>query len=252
MIKEEAGKKALFGSPESSLVVSDPEFASFFSSFAFSDVPKNVGIPENEAYLGILAALMAEGGQMTFDRMLEIAYTAGVTPLQVREMIYQGTAYLGIGRTLPYLEKFNALRGAAKPIEGTGTVSPNERTARGEDAQAEIFGEGMRGFASSGPEDVRHINTWLSANCFGDYYTRDGLDLRLREMCTFCYIAAQGGCEPQLTAHAGGNIRVGNSREYLIGLISALVPYIGYPRCLNALRCVNEAAEKLQTKTEGD
>lgn len=241
---QKTGSDALFGESDSLLKTADPEFVSFFSSFAFSEVPKNVTVPKNEAYLGVLAAIMAEGGETAFEGILKVAYAAGVTPLQVREMIYQGTAYLGIGRTLPFIELFSDLCGLDAPLENTATVSYDERTERGEDAQAEIFGDQMRGFSKSGPADQRHINAWLSANCFGDYYTRKGLDLRLREMCTFCYLAAQGGCEPQLTAHAAGNMHIGNSKEYLIGIVSALVPYIGYPRCLNALRCINEAAAK--------
>ena len=100
----------------------------------------------------------------------------------------------------------------------------------------------MKGFAASGPEESRHINRWLSGNCFGDYYTRTGLDYSQREMITFCFLAAQGGCEPQLTSHATGNMKVGNDKAFLIKIISQCLPYIGYPRSLNALRCVNEAA----------
>ena len=51
-----------------------------------------------------------------------------------------------------------------------------------------------------------------------------------------------GGCEPQLTAHAAANIRLGNDKAFLIKVVSQCLPYIGYPRCLNALRWVNEAA----------
>ena len=109
--------------------------------------------------------------------------------------------------------------------------------------QVEIFGDRMKDFYKSGPEETRHINRWLAGNCFGDYYTRSGLSLRDREMVTFCYIAAQGGCEPQLIAHASANLRMGNSRLFLINVVSQNLPYIGYPRTLNALRCVNEAAK---------
>ena len=86
--------------------------------------------------------------------------------------------------------------------------------------------------------------TVLSDNCFGDYYTRKGLNYQQREMITFCFLAAQGGCEPQLTSHAGANMRIGNDKAFLIQIISQCLPYIGYPRSLNALRCVNEAAAK--------
>ena len=109
-------------------------------------------------------------------------------------------------------------------------------------AQVDIFGDGMKDFWKSGPEESRHINRWLAANCFGDYYTRTGLDLGQREMITFCFLAAQGGCEPQLISHAAANIRIGNDKGFLIKVISQCLPFIGYPRSLNALRCLNEAA----------
>ena len=89
-----------------------------------------------------------------------------------------------------------------------------------------------------------HINRWLAVNCFGDYYTRTGLDLKQREMITFCFLAAQGGCEPQLTAHAKGNMNLGNDKEFLIRVVSQCLPYIGYPRSLNAVTCVNNAAQE--------
>lgn len=63
-------------------------------------------------------------------------------------------------------------------------------------------------------------------------------------MITFYFIAAQGGCEPLLTAHAAANMRIGNDKRFLISVISQCLPYIGYPRSLNALACVNKAAEK--------
>ena len=88
-----------------------------------------------------------------------------------------------------------------------------------------------------------HINRWLAANCFGDYYTRTGLDLAQREMITFCFLAAQGGCEPQLIAHAAGNMNLGNDKEFLIRVVSRCLPYIGYPRSLNAINCINQAVD---------
>ena len=145
----------------------------------------------------------------------------------------------------PFFDAVNEVlteKGIALPLEGQGTTTIEDRVEKGEQAQVDIIGDGMKGFASSGPEESRHINRWLSGNCFGDYYTRTGLDYRQREMITFCFLAAQGGCEPQLTSHAAGNMKVGNDKTFLIKVISQCLPYIGYPRSLNALRCVNEAA----------
>nr|WP_236699167.1 carboxymuconolactone decarboxylase family protein [Lactobacillus hominis] len=89
------------------------------------------------------------------------------------------------------------------------------------------------------------MNKWLVDNCFGDYYTRKGLDDRQREMITFCYLAAQGGCEPQLLAHAKANIGLGNDKEFLTNVVLTNVPFIGYPRSLNAISVVNQAGSEL-------
>ena len=98
----------------------------------------------------------------------------------------------------------------------------------------------MRDFWKSGPDDSRHINLWLADNCFGDYYTRTGLNLQQRELITFCFLAAQGGCEPQLKGHIAGNYHVGNDKDFLIAVLSSNLPFIGYPRTLNALNCIRE------------
>ena len=100
----------------------------------------------------------------------------------------------------------------------------------------------MKDFYRSGPEESRHINRWLADNCFGDIYTRSGLNYGQREMITFCFLAAQGGCEPQLISHAAANMKIGNDKQFLIRVISQCLPYIGYPRSLNALRCVDKAS----------
>jgi 4-carboxymuconolactone decarboxylase len=42
--------------------------------------------------------------------------------------------------------------------------------------------------------------------------------------------------------HIAANLNVGNDRSTLLGVITYLVPFVGYPRSLNALRVLNEAA----------
>ena len=105
-------------------------------------------------------------------------------------------------------------RERASAAGAAGHDHVGDRAQAGEDKQVEIFGENMRGFAQSGPEETRHINKWLADNCFGDYYTRGGLNTREREMVTLCFLAAQGGCEPQLTAHAKANMSSAMRRRF--------------------------------------
>ena len=222
---------------------SDPEFMEIIEHFALEEVVKEQGqeLPEETRYLAILATLLGCQGTDVYREVLPKALDGGLTPVMVKEMVYQAVDYLGIGRVMPFLSVTNdilTVRGVALPLPAQATTTKKNRLEKGAEAQAEIFGAHMREAWKTG-----HINRWLAANCFGDYYTRGGLDLKQRELITFCFLAAQGGCEPQLTAHAKGNMNLGNDRDFLVRVVSQCLPYIGYPRSLNALNCVNKAAE---------
>jgi 4-carboxymuconolactone decarboxylase len=100
----------------------------------------------------------------------------------------------------------------------------------------------VAGMYASAAGDELHFQRFLSANCFGDHLTRGGIGLPLRELLTFALLAALGGCDPQVRGHVAANLHVGNSRPTLLGVLTVLVPFIGYPRTLNALAAVNEVA----------
>ena len=221
----------------------DHEFMERFEHFAFDEVVNEDGqtLDDTTRYMAIIATLLGCQGIDEFRLVLPRALDAGLTPVMAKEIIYQAVDYLGIGRVLPFLDASNEIlekRGVKLPLEGQATTTMEDRLEKGAAAQAEIFGDQMKEAWRSG-----HISRWLAANCFGDYYTRTGLDLRQREMITFCFLAAQGGCEPQLTSHARGNMNLGNDKSFLIKVVSQCLPYIGYPRSLNAIACINRAAE---------
>lgn len=220
----------------------DPEYAAILNTFAGQEVPQEQGaaLPDADRWLGVLATLLGCQGVDAFRAVLPEALDI-LSPVMVKEVVYQATDYLGIGRVLPFVNAINevlAARGVALPLEGQATTTPENRLEKGVDEQVAIFGEGMKEAWKAGV-----INRWLGANCFGDYYTRTGLDLRQRELITFCFLAAQGGCEPQLVAHAKGNMNLGNDAAYLTRVVLQCVPYIGYPRSLNAMGCIKKAAE---------
>lgn len=225
------------------LYETDAEFMERYEQFAYHEVVNEEGqtLPEDTRYMAILATLLGCQGVDMYRVMLPKALEAGLSPVMVKEVVYQSVDYLGIGRVMPFLMATNEVfteRGIVLPLEGQATTTMENRLEKGIQAQVDIFGDGMKEAWKAG-----HMNRWLAANCFGDYYTRAGLSLAQREMITFCFLAAQGGCEPQLTAHAKGNMNLGNDKDFLIRVVSQCVPYIGYPRSLNAIACVNRAAE---------
>lgn len=245
MDKKEYYKNMVFET-ETNLKETDPEFADFFGNFAFDEVYNQSDLDDKTKFIAILATLHGCQGIDTYRLILPIALKNGVTPVEVKEITYQATAYLGIGRTMPFVYANNTIfkeENIPLPIEGQSTTTPETRLLAGNQAQVDLFGPQMKGSYENGPKESVHINKWLADNCFGDYYTRKGLNYNQREMVTFCYILAQGGCEPQLIAHCKANMRIGNDKDFLIKVLSQCMPYIGYPRTLNALRCINEAAE---------
>lgn len=223
--------------------ITDPEFVERVEHFTFDEVVTDPEqqLDEETRWLAILSALIGAQSAEAFRKLLPQALDAGLSPVAVKETVYQAVDYLGLGRVLPFLDITNevfALRGIALPLEGQATTTMDDRLEKGAQAQAAIFGEQMLEAWKAGT-----VNRWLAANCFGDYYTRGGLDLKARELITFCFLAAQGGCEPQLTSHSQGNINLGNDKDFLLRVVLQILPYIGYPRSLNAITCVNKAAE---------
>lgn len=224
----------------------DPEFIERFDNFAFDEVVNRDDLDDKTRFIAILATLIGCQGIDEYRAMLPAAFNFGVTYVEAKEIVYQAVAYLGIGRVFPFLKATNEILenlGVQLPLEGQATTTTETRLETGIQAQVDIFGDGMKEFYKSGPAETVHINKWLADNCFGDYYTRTGLDYKQREMITFCFLSAQGGCEPQLTSHAAANMRIGNDKQFLIKVVSQCLPYIGYPRSLNAITCINNAAK---------
>lgn len=236
---------------EGSLERTDPEFVERIGNFALDEVAvATPALGDRARFLCWIATCLGCGGVDAFRTVVRGALGVGVDAVAVQEAVYQATAYLGIARVRPFLDAKNEVFeacGIELPLEPQATTTPDlaSRHEGGEQAQTACFGEQMRGFYDRDNPDYPHINRWLVTNCFGDWYTRGGLSIAEREMVTFCFIAAQGGCESQLRSHTAANVRVGNDRAFLVQVVSNNLPFIGYPRTLNAMAVVDEVtAEK--------
>jgi 4-carboxymuconolactone decarboxylase len=68
--------------------------------------------------------------------------------------------------------------------------------------------------------------------------------VRTRELITLVLLAALGGADAQVAAHVTGNLNVGNGRATMTDAITAVLPWIGYPRTLNALRAIDQGTNR--------
>lgn len=125
------------------------------------------------------------------------------------------------------------------------TVTEENSFEKGLAIQQEIFSvDNINAMRAAAPTELGHIHEYLSAWCFGDFYTKGTLDLKMRELITFCAICCFGCCEPQAKAHADANISVGNTREMLIAAMTQCLPFIGFPRTLNAISCIDAVTKQ--------
>ena len=244
MAESAATVKTLYGTENPCAVKGSPELGDIMQKFIYSDVNNQVQMPLAQKELLTLVVLTANATPEDISIHVKGALAAGATPEEIRETIYQTTPYVGFARAKNALIEMQLAfeEAGIDELANQGTTTDADRVQKGEDTQVDIFGEGMRGFANSGTGDQKHINNWLSGNCFGDYYTRKVLDLKQRELITFTAIITLGCCDPQAKAHVNGNLGVGNTRQDLIDAATIALPYIGYPRTLNAISAINAVA----------
>jgi 4-carboxymuconolactone decarboxylase len=234
---------ALFPNHVSTLKVTDPELIELFDNWAFDEVLKDGVLDTRTRLMVQLAAMIACQTINEYRIMLGAALHVGVTPVEAKEIVYQAVPYVGMAKVFDFLHVTNEVlrsRGVELPLPGQSTTNPTTRFEKGCAVQRQILGDRIDQMYAQSSEDELHIQKHLSANCFGDYYTRLGLDLKTRELLTFAMLASLGGCEPQLLGHVAANLSVGNDRRVLLGTITQLLPFIGYPRTLNAIRVINE------------
>jgi 4-carboxymuconolactone decarboxylase len=234
----------LFPDHVSTLKETDPELIETFDNFAFDEVLEHGSLDARTRLMAQLAALIACQAHSEYRVIVGAALTIGVTPVEVKEIVYQAVPYVGMGKAFDFIRATNEVmteRGIRLPLEGQSTTTPETRMDKGLEVEKEIVGaEVVEELYASAPDDEGHFQRLLSANCFGDYYTRGGIDVRTRELLTFAMLVSLGGCEPQARGHVAANLNVGNDRAVLLAVVTQLLPFIGYSRTLNALRVIDD------------
>lgn len=221
----------------------DSEFKEIIKNFVYGDnLSRNI-LTDKQKVLIILTVLTTVQTLKPLIKYTKAALNLEVKPEEITETLYQCAPYIGISRVQAALDEVNEVfvqQNIKFPLENQATVDEATRFIKGLTVQQSIFGkENINTMRENAPEELKHIQDYLPAYCFGDYYTRGTLDLKMRELITFSAIICLGGCEPQAKAHASANISVGNTKEMLIEAATQCLPFIGFPRTLNAIGCIS-------------
>lgn len=240
----------LFGGDQPAPYTTDPDFQRSFpdfeeilSRFIFGEVFYQGSLTIHLRELITLVVMTTNQTLPQLHAHVGAALNVGLSLVEIIEAIYQCAPYIGFPKMLNALAMVNEVlkeRDISLSLESQKQTGEDDRFEKGLQVQTAIFGDVIRQMRENAPENQKHIQDYLSSFCFGDIYTRGGLDLKTRELLTLCILSALGGCESQIKAHVKGNLNVGNDKDLMIAAITQCLPYMGFPRTLNALNCVNE------------
>jgi 4-carboxymuconolactone decarboxylase len=222
----------------------DPELMTILQRFIFGEVFYLGNLSDMTRELITITALATNQTLPQLKAHANAALNIGIKPIEIREVVYQLAPFIGYPKVLNALDTINSVfksRGIKLPLQNEATVSDTERFDKGKKIQYPIYGEGMKQNMKDLPGELAEaVPRILTETCFGDYYTRGGLDLKTRELMIFCALATLGA-DRQLTSHAIGNLKVGNSKETLLSAMLQCYPYIGFPRAANAIYVIRDA-----------
>jgi 4-carboxymuconolactone decarboxylase len=110
----------------------------------------------------------------------------------------------------------------------------DDRYRRGEAKLREIDGEEGLAVLESLADVAPDLGRYVIEFAFGDTYSRPELNPQQRQLITIGMLTAIGGAEPQLKVHVNAALNVGLTPAEIVGAIIHAVPYVGFPRALNA------------------
>jgi 4-carboxymuconolactone decarboxylase len=102
----------------------------------------------------------------------------------------------------------------------------------------------LRTYGEFAPDFLTYLTeTYLTEFAFGTIYAREG-DLRQRELVAISSLITMGDCERQLETHVHGAFNVGLTQGEIVEAVMTLIPYVGFPKALNALAVVKRVVDK--------
>lgn len=229
---------------QSDLSKTDPELAQIEENLVYGELFYQGSLTDKQRILVLLSSMVTTQNLDDLRNFVQAGLNLNIEPAAIKEAVYQCAPYVGLGKVKAALKVVNEVFAANKielPLPSQSQVNEDNRFAKGKEAQVSTFGDAIEKMHQSTKEEQKYlIVDHLSAYCFGDIFTRKGLSHQERELIIFAAILSLGGADSQVKSHAQGNLAVGNTSQNLFDVAALLMPYIGFPRTLNAVAAVNQ------------
>ena len=235
--------RTLFGGEALTGQGTDPEMMDILQKFIFCEVFQTgeLTLKQREMITCITLATMQTLPQLKAHA--GAALNVGVTPEELREVMYLTAPFIGFPKMLNAVATVNEVfteRGISLPLEKQGKVTEETRHETGKAIQDKHYPGGIASVMEGVPGNMgKDVEQFLTDYFFGDIYSRGALDLRTRELLGYCVLTTLEA-ESQLHSHYHGNITAGNSPEILTAAVIQCLPYIGFPAAIKALRIIKE------------
>ena len=239
--------RTLFGGEALTGKGNDPEMMDILQKFIFGEIFQtgNLDIKTREMITCITLTALQTLPQLKAH--LAASLNVGVTPIEVRELIYLCAPFIGFPKTLNALSVANEVfteRGIALPLEAQSVVTEENRMMKGAEIQQPLYGDAIRNALSDLPDNMGDdVARYLTEYCFGDIYTRGGFDIKTKELLLYALLTTIEA-ESQLRSHTIGNIKLGNDKATLAAVVIQTLPYIGFPPAMKALRIIADTKEQ--------
>lgn len=221
----------------------DPEMMDILQKFIFGEVFQTgeLTLKQREMITCITLATMQTLPQLKAHA--GAALNVGVTPEELREVMYLTAPFIGFPKMLNAVGAVNEVfkeRGISLPLGKQGTVTEETRHKTGKAIQDKLYPGGIASVMEGVPGNMgKDVEQFLTDYFFGDIYSRGALDLPTRELLGYCVLTTLEA-ESQLHSHYHGNVNAGNSPETLTAAVIQCLPYIGFPAAIKALRIIKE------------
>ena len=97
----------LFPGHVSTLAVTDPELIETFDNFAFDEVLRDSTLDARTRLMVQLASMIASQALREYRVMLGAALNVGVTPIEIKEIVYQAVPYVGMAKVFDFIHATN-------------------------------------------------------------------------------------------------------------------------------------------------
>lgn len=217
-----------------------------FKRLLEDDVPERTSLDDRLANLlqtAAMTVLPAHGGSEALAETFRRALFAGVSAEELLEVLVQTMAVAGMPAVISAERILHAELGEAgmgAPETHPSTAGAAERFEHGLAVEEKLFGrEYLYAFHAGLREDERPLQlSLLSSWAYGETFGRAYLTDLERELVLLAALVASGARE-EIERHVRAAKTLGATRADLIGLLTVLLPYTGFPKVRAGLALVN-------------